>query len=744
MVEFRTDQAALYLAELELGYEFANIIREHEDFFNNKRRRENLKKLITADDTHGRVRLKMLAVCAGSDARLDSVLENLLDEHSTGKSDRIKDIQRANLEDFLWEQAGKVYGYCSESPGVHDFVIELFKSCYAMATDGEVKLNAESLVFLKRWKDSRPHEDAFEKLSRDCAGILRIEDDLNHRDYRDVLEVDYFELIDRKLISDLVQHVRNRTISAGECVQQVRQRRSGHWFEKFSGLYEAVEHAAQFFHALDNAKVECESLKQGMQAYVESHFRVDQLYRKFIYFYRKSRQVTLLEELANEVRSHYTNRFLRQLGDHWQRQVDGLEVWDIPNSTPQRRFFSRSVDKYLSKNKKVFVVVSDALRYEIADELTSIIRQEDRFDADLTHMVTSLPSYTQLGMAALLPNRELRINSDKTATVSVDGESSQGTDNRDKCLKRDGVRALAIQAEDLLSRNTEACRELTRDHDVIYVYQNRIDKVGHSRDTEKNVFLAVEEALEELVKVLKKLTSANANNILITADHGFIYQDEVVEDSDFSIAEPAGDISYTDRRFVLGTNLSQVSGVKKFTSDQLGLTGDVEVVIPKSINRFRKRGSATRFIHGGCCLQEIVVPLIAVNKRRTSDVSHVDVDLIPSSTSVISSGQLAVAFYQTEPVTDKLQPRKLRVGLYATTGELISDRHELNFDLTSESPRERELKVRLVLSKEADQFNRQQVMLRLEEPVPNTSHYTDYKSIAYTLRRSFTSDFDFE
>ena len=100
--------------------------------------------------------------------------------------------------------------------------------------------------------------------------------------------------------------------------------------------------------------------------------------------------------------------------------------------------------------------------------------------------------------------------------------------------------------------------------------------------------------------------------------------------------------------------------MKKFTAEQLGLAGDLELVIPKSINRFRKSGAAVRFMHGGCTLQEIVVPVIEVNKRRTSDVSHVEVDLLPGSSSVISSGQLAVAFYQTGPVTDKVQPRKLR------------------------------------------------------------------------------------
>jgi hypothetical protein len=35
------------------------------------------------------------------------------------------------------------------------------------------------------------------------------------------------------------------------------------------------------------------------------------------------------------------------------------------------------------------------------------------------------------------------------------------------------------------------------------------------------------------------------------------------------------------------------------------------------------------------------------------------------------------------------------------------------------------------------------VVLRLEEPLEGTSHHREYKSLRYTIRRSFTSDFDF-
>ena len=198
-----------------------------------------------------------------------------------------------------------------------------------------------------------------------------------------------------------------------------------------------------------------------------------------------------------------------------------------------------------------------------------------------------------------------------------------------------------------------------------------------------------------------------------------------------------------DRRFILGKNLPEHVSLKKFQSAHLGLVGDVEVQIPKSINRLRLKGSGSRFIHGGASLQEVVIPILKINKKRQSDISTVEVDILRGSSSVITSGQLAVALYQAQPATDKVQPRILRAGIYTQTGDLVSDSHDLTFDLTSENPRDRGLQVRFMLTRKADEANGQDVILKLEEKHAGTSHYKEYKSLRYTMRRSFTSDFDF-
>ena len=743
--EFRTDQVGLWLSELELSLEFAEVVQAHEEFFKAVKRKDSLKRLLKPDDTPGMVRMKMLGVCAGAEPRLDTVLESLLAELSEDRDDKFKLIARCGLDTFLWEQMKRTYGYQSDTPGIRDFVIELFKSCYAMGTEGQVLLSSDSLVFLRRWKDSRQYEASFESLSDECADLLGIEQDLNNRDFRTLIDLDYFRLIDQKIISELVRQVVGRTVSTGDVALWVRQRRQGHWYQGYRHLYEAVDYAAQFVHMLDEATLEMESMADGIERYSGSWFRLDQLYRKYNYHVRGSGQSSLMGPLTEQIENLYSNNYLLMLNDRWQVYVDAANRWYVPSVLLQKEFFNRCVQSFLNKDKKVYVIISDALRYEIGDELLSLIRQEDRFDASLEPALSMLPSYTQLGMAALLPNKALELANNDTGAVDVDGQSSQGTANRVKILtKAINQRATALRAEELMSLNKDDCRALVRDHHVVYIYHNLIDKTGDSRDSEERVFDAVEDTLQELVKVIKKLASANASNLLLTSDHGFIYQNRVLEESDFSSATVEGkQILFRNRRFVLGKGLKQVPELRAFKSEELGLAGSMEVHIPKSINRLRVKGAGSRFVHGGASLQEVVIPVVRINKKRKSDISSVEVDILRGGTSVITSGQLALVFYQTEPSTEKVQPRILRAGLYTQDGELISDSHDLVFDLVSDNPRERELQVRFVLIRKADEANGQEVIFRLDEKVPGTSHYKEYKTLTYVMRRSFTSDFDF-
>ena len=487
-------------------------------------------------------------------------------------------------------------------------------------------------------------------------------------------------------------------------------------------------------------------LSCGSKRYTASWYRLDQLYRKFVFHFVESSQSTLLGALFDAVENRYANSFVRPVNDAWQDHLTRATSWEVPGYPKQRDFYLEQAAQFRRMDQKVVVVISDALRYEVAEECLRRIRGLNRFDAELKPMIGSLPSYTQLGMAALLPHRALELAPEGDGTVLADGASTVGLQAREKRLAtgRDGDRVRTMSAEDLMDLRSDDAKDLFRDHDVVYVYHNRIDAIGDKRATEDRTFEAAEDAIEDLLKLVRKLTSANFSNILITADHGFLYQHRPLDDAAFSIADPAGDkIVVRNRRFVIGKGLQDTSGMKKFASSDLGLSGDLDVLIPNSLHRLRVKGAGSRFVHGGAALQEIVVPVIKVGKKREADVNLVDVQIIVTGRDLITSGQTAVAFYQAEAVSEKTQARELLAGIYASDGTLISDEHLLTFDFTSSNPRERELPRKFLLSREAERFNNQDVFLKLRERIGRTSHYQDYASHRFQLRRAIASDFDF-
>ncbi len=742
---FQADQLAIWMSELGLQREFASVLGEHSAFFGSKKRLDLLKKVLKETDKPDDIKLKMLGICAGAESSIESITEALLTELAAEQDDKMRLIRRCQLDGFLWSQLAERYGYNSSEPSIHDFVIELFKSCYAMGTKQRGSLTNEAPVFLRRWKDSIRHRDAFETLSEKCARDLDIEHDLDHRDFRDVISMDYFRLIDQKVLSSLVREVVARTITLKECRQVVEQRRASHWYSKFEDLYLAVEHGAELLYGLEKADLRIDSLADGVRKYAKSWFRFDQLYREFVFHYRKAGQLPLVEKLATQVENIYVNNYLLTVNDNWQHVVDEAASWKVDDVSSQRRFYAQWVKPFLKNNKKVFIIISDAMRFEIGDSLLSRIRQEDRYDAILSPMLASLPSITKIGMAALLPHDEITVIDGEPEAVLVDGLSSQGTANRAKILDRAlPGRATAIQAEALLRMDRDQARELTRKHQVVYVYHDEIDKTGDTRDSEQRVFEAVDKTLDTLLAVIKKLAGANASNLLVTADHGFLYQAGNIDESDFiDTVESSGGTAYYGRRCIIGKNLHANPALKTFHASDVGLGGDMQIQIPKSINRLRLKGSGSRFVHGGAALQEVVIPVLRINKKRRSDLSRVSVDILAGETSVITSGQLSVKFYQTVPASDKVRPCVLRAGIYTQDGQLISDLHNLVFDSESDSAREREKEVQFILTRDADKANDQQVVLRLEEKVEGTTHYRVYKTATYQLRRSFTTDFDF-
>ena len=254
---FSADQVSLWTNELELSPSFWDLVQEHIEFFKNDSRRSALKSRLAADETHNTIRAKMLAVCVNADVenRVESVLEILLAELAEDRHEKFDLIQRCNLDPFLWGRLEVQFGYKSKTAGVRDFAIGLFKACYSLSLDEPSALTQDALVFLKRWRDSVRYQTAFEKLSEECANILGIRNDLENRDFRTLVDVDFFKLIDVKILVSLAGQIFNRTLSAGDCATFIWSRRGTHWYNpdststsNYSHNFQLAKYFGRIFH----------------------------------------------------------------------------------------------------------------------------------------------------------------------------------------------------------------------------------------------------------------------------------------------------------------------------------------------------------------------------------------------------------------------------------------------------------------------------------------------------------------
>jgi uncharacterized protein (TIGR02687 family) len=736
---FTTDRTSLVVQEFGAGQTFRQVVDRYPAYFKSAKRNEALKARLDDADDETDITAKMIAVLIGSEGHsLSDIWRNLLAENADGKSLWIDEIAKFGLDDFHWQGTQSIYRYSNAEPSVDDFVLWLF----ARAWEGFASSTPNEFANIQRdfsvWSNDVRFVQDYQRLAERAASELDIAGQASQMELAELMPRFTFREVDQQVVVRLAQGVEQRTLLDQDVQDAVRRRAAGAiWHPLFEHHYRAIAAASTMLRLIDVLNLGMSSPAEGISRYITEWFAVDQAYRQFIGHSGLAEANSVLEPLKSKVEAFYTSHYLKPLGDAWQQQLDTLDRWQIPGVATQTDFFTMRVNQpFLAKDQKIVVIVSDGLRYELAEELTRRIRQEDKFSAEVSHQLGTFPSYTQLGMAALLPHASLAFTDSGKGLVEIDGGPSDDTERRSKLLAPFG--GVAIQANQFMAMKVAEARELVKAHRLVFLYHNQIDQAGDKHVTEGNVFREAEASIQELIRIVKRLTgSVNVNNVLITADHGFLYQESALEESAYLSVKPHGDSKlFTNHRFVLGRGLKRDDAFTTFTPAQLGMSGQVEAAVPKSIHRLRLRGSGVRYVHGGAALQEIVVPVVAVNKKRTPDVSQVAVKIMVE-TDRITTGQITIRLYQEKPVDEKTKERTLIAGLWA--GEtLISNEVSVVFSSTSNQSRDRFYTVNLVLSKEADDFNGQTIELRLL--TPQRGRYPD--TARFTLVRTFTSDFD--
>ena len=390
-------------------------------------------------------------------------------------------------------------------------------------------------------------------------------------------------------------------------------------------------------------------MKTIVKKYQDEDYKLDTAYRRFYFYYDRIGDSQGYEQLQSLVENIYTNEYLNDLLPRWNQAFageDGLSVLPL-----QKNFYNGFVNQ---AKERTVVIISDAMRYEVGKELFERMMDDPHCTAKLSAMMSTLPSYTRLGMAALLPHKTLVMKDDYE--VYADDVLCNDLAGRQTVLQSHCKDSVCVQFDDIKNLKTNALRDIFTGKQVVYVYHNQIDARGDKANTEDEVFVACEEAIKEIMDLIHRIsTNANTYRFIITSDHGFIYKRDKIVESD-KIGGVSGKSAWINRRYIVSKEPINEDGVQNIGLGYvLGYDDDKVVSFPVSSNVFKVSGGGQNFVHGGSSPQEMIVPVLDIKMERghmeTKAASISLVSMVQKITNLITS----MDFIQSEPVSDTVK-----------------------------------------------------------------------------------------
>jgi uncharacterized protein (TIGR02687 family) len=743
---FTADTASVLVHDLGLDHRgIANLIAEHLRVFDTANRTESVRELLTslalpadtppdkfADTLRGIMSAAVLGLHGPGSHRLYRITEALLEDYAEDRTDRYDALESYGLADFFWQGCQRIYGYLATAPTVAGLVTWLFDQAWRgwPATD-----RPAARIDFERLRADRAQRRLFTELAERAQDDLNIVEQLRANPFRleELIDRDVFPVVDRTVIRLLSAAVLEQTVPPERVAAIVRQRSATTWFDDPENSYRALAAASDCLARVDAFAPIIADPADGVRSYADNWCAIDRTYRTFRHHLALT-ETDLPDELGERAERRYVEGYQRPLAEAWQKQVDALDSWSVPGIAPLGQFARED----LPAKAKTLVIISDALRYEVGAELAEKMDGDDWFSSTIEPRLAPLPSFTQLGMASHLPHKRLTLTDD--ATVRADGNLT--TDLKTRAALWNTVDAAALDYNKVIAMRADELATLWSEHSALVVYHDVIDTTGETYVSERSTPEACTRAINEIANLVRKFGrgKTRASRVLITADHGFLFQNSELGPSDYLSESAHGEeVIVRNRRFVLGRGLRDHPAFTLWSSEQLGLDGDLQVQIPRALHRLRRPGAGVRFVHGGASLQEVVVPLVTLTQSRRRDTSKVEVDLNTSSPSVTSS-TVIVTLTQREPVNGKRRGRTLSIGVWAIDGTLLSNERIIQMDNPSDDIRDRQTSIELVLGEEAERYNEQTVQIRADEIAHGTR--TTYKSTSVTLQRGFGGFFD--
>lgn len=720
--EYYADTVALTMRRMNLtNTDLRRVIEWHSKFFDAESRTKRLSNYVTVNDDMKPSDLRMAMMCVlvkASSRSIESVLTELVFDNS--QSSKYADLKKFGFEEYLWDEICRYYNY--EGDQKIETLIKRFMFTALLEQKAEFdalpsfydqyKISGPGQMDAKFFVDKIKSDKRYEALQLDIATDLKIEGLLVSRDITCVQTADIFECIDTDIIRKISISLSNGSLDYNTFERVISDRLNSMWYEMHSHEYAILSSVMAFFKRLETPISTGLLATDYVQNYTESYYLVDTYYRRICANYNKLENPSSeMEDLMRMVEAAYQSKFLDPLGKAFSDALKEQGNWDFPGLKMSRNFYQ----EVQAKNyKKCFVIISDGFRYEIGRELYEKLKIDSVLNGneEIKYAISPLPSETRFGMASLLPHR---IMAYMNKLVTVDNQSTVDTMARDAVLKNKKESYAAIQYKDINKMSRNELRTYMADKSLVYIYHNVMDKAGEH--DESKVFDVATTAVDEILALIRKLyNNLQISNFYVTADHGFLYRrNEIEESQKYSNVVSLHPIE-ASKRYVLTDDMSlQIPYTVEFPLKNVS-DGAYKVISPYGYDLFKTQGSGLQYVHGGASLQEIIVPVIHLGELRAAGnkeaVSPVGVRL-KSITRKITNRSFTLEFEQYEKVEERKQAITCETYLVDEDGNKVSGEYRFVAASESDDVDARCTKIRFnLMNIEFDRSKRYYLMLR--------------------------------
>ena len=337
-------------------------------------------------------------------------------------------------------------------------------------------------------------------------------------------------------------------------------------------------------------------------------WKIDLLYRKV------QEDYTLIDDfisrLLNFVDKKYYYQYLKPLNEEISNIIENRHNYEFKTDI-QLDFWSKYVS---NSDKKTAVIIVDAMRYEMGKEMFSMLNEVE--NKTIVPLIASIPTVTEFGMASLLPNgnTKLIINEENDTIKIMDGNFNYPLNNKSErirfFLEISCGNGVVKNLNEIIDIPMNSLKGEFENKDRILIFSNEIDEAGHIEDSSIQMFPGL---LNKIKSAIKKLVQIDIEKIVVVADHGFILTSGLEEWMKVDIPKDMDNI-VKKRRYTISRNRVEGNYITK-SAYSVNYNGDLYFNFPRGINVFPVSGGI-KFHHGGISLQELLVPVIVIEKNE--------------------------------------------------------------------------------------------------------------------------------